>query len=919
MKTKITLFLMMFVMLSFSVTAQYKVSGTVKDTNGDPISGVSVVVKGTKNGTTTDFDGKYSLVVKKGDVVEFSSVGYETVTKVMDGTAVVDVTMAEGLTLDEIVVTGNRSKPRTVLDSPVPIDNISSKELAKSGKVQVEQMLTYKVPSFNSQTQPISDATAHFDPADLRGLGPSRTLVLINGKRKNQSAQIYLNGTPGKGEVGIDLKSFPNNAVKRIEVLRDGASAQYGSDAIAGVINIILKDDTEFSEVNTIAGITSQGDGFKMGIDYNGTFNVGDKGKLNVSFENYHQQITNRAGKPGTRDLPSAPNEFDNDGNPNYEDTPDNPLTPEDEFVSAHDNFLKDLNFYNNHIGDWTNWATEHPDLGMIVGQPDLTKNSVLANLTLPLGENSEFYTMHTFTKRIGKSFAYYRAPYWRQDVLAAEFIAREHDFVGYHPTFETEVLDNMNVAGFKFDLFNLKTDLSMTYGRNYVDYTVNRSVNRDYLADHGTSPRTFHPGGYAFSNFITNLDFTKAFSDKVSTSFGFEYKKEYYKGHKGDELSFYGGGSDSFAGIKDAEAMDVNRSNFAAYAGLDYDFNENFLLGGAVRYEDFSDFGSNVSWKVNGRYKFGDDIVLRASASTGFRAPTLHQRYIQLTQYIIVSPNPDPQLQGTLPNGSDAVKGLGVPSLSAETSQNFSFGGTAKLGKLNITADVYQIKVKDRVLFSSQIKPLDGNLDGSDPVEQVLIDNGVLALQFFINAVNTKTNGVDVVFDYPNVSLGEGKFGANLAMNFNKNVIDGKVANPAVLESNGYDIFNHREAMRITDSRPKSKIALGLNYDINKFSFALNNTRFGEVTVASEDGTQDQVLSPKVVTDFVLGYEFSDKFNVTVNANNIFDVYPDILWDGTNGHPDLRSAGGRFLYSSEVSQMGQLGANYALKFTLKF
>ena len=906
-------------MLSFSVMAQYKVSGTVKDANGDPISGVSVVVKGSKRGTTTDFDGKYSLAVVKGDTLVFSSVGYESVEKVMDGSALVDVVMAEGLTLDEVVVTGNRSKPRTVLDSPVPIDNISSKELAKSGKVQVEQMLTYKVPSFNSQTQPISDATAHFDPADLRGLGPSRTLVLINGKRKNQSAQIYLNGTPGKGEVGIDLKSFPSNAVKRIEVLRDGASAQYGSDAIAGVINIILKDDTEFTEVNAIAGVTSQGDGFKMGIDYNGTYDLGD-GKINLSYENYHQNITNRAGSPGVKDTPKLPEEFNSNGNSNFVDTPDDPNTPGvDEFVSAHDNYLNAVAYWDSHHENWDRWATENPQLGMIVGQPDLTKNSVLANITYPLGENAEFYTMNTFTKRLGKSFAYYRAPYWRHDVEDSEFMAPFGSFVGYHPTFETVVLDNMNVAGFKFDMLGLKTDLSMTYGRNYVDYTVKHSVNRDYLGDHGTSPRTFHPGGYAFSNFITNLDFSKVFNDNVSTSFGFEYKKEYYKGHKGDELSFYGGGSDSFAGIKPAEAMDVNRSNFAAYAGLDYDFNEDFLLGAAVRYEDFTDFGSNFSWKVNGRYKFGDKVTLRASASTGFRAPTLHQRYIQLTQYIIVSPNPDPQLQGTLPNNSAAVKGLGVPSLTAETSQNFSFGGTAKLGRLNITADVYQIKVKDRVLFSSQIKPLDGNLDGSDPVEQVLIDNGVLALQFFINAVNTKTNGVDIVFDYPNVSLGEGKFGANLAMNFNKNVIDGKVKNPAVLENNGYDIFNHRESMRITDARPKNKIALGLNYDINNFSFALNNTRFGEVTVASEDGTQDQELSAKVVTDFVLGYNFSKKFNVTINANNIFDVYPDILWDGTNGHPDLRSAGGRFLYSSEVSQMGQLGANYALKFTMKF
>ncbi len=580
-------------------------------------------------------------------------------------------------------------------------------------------MLTYKVPSFNSQTQAISDATAHFDPADLRGLGPSRTLVLINGKRKNQSAQIYLNGTPGKGEVGIDLKSFPNNAVKNIEVLRDGASAQYGSDAIAGVINIILKDKTEFSEINSMAGITKAGDGFKFGFDANTTYGLGD-GTINLSFEHYNQSITNRAGKPGLRDVPGAPQEFkdgdpldpnyvliDDNGTPN-DDSDDFKVindggTPadltDDYYESDNAKYLEKLAYYNDHIDSWTNWAKDNPDMGMVVGQPNLIKNSVLANITYPLGDKSEFYTFHTFTKREGQSFAYYRAPYWRGDVQDSEFLSAKSDFVGYHPTFETEVLDNMNVAGFKFDLFGFNTDLSATYGRNYVDYTVNHSLNRDYLADHGTSPRTFHPGGYSFSNVITNLDFSKVFNDNISTSFGFEYKKEYYKGHKGDELSFYGGGSDSFAGIKPAEAVDVNRSNFAAYFGLDYDFNKDFLIGGAMRYEDFSDFGSNFSWKLNARYKLTDDIALRASTSTGFRAPTLHQRYIQLTQYIIVSPNPDPQLQGTLPNSSPAIKNLGVPSLKAETSQNFSIGATGKIGKLNLTADFYQIGIRANAL----------------------------------------------------------------------------------------------------------------------------------------------------------------------------------------------------------------------------
>jgi len=894
MKTKITL-LLTFILVSFSMHAQYKVSGVVKDETNQPIPGVSVVVEGTSTGTTTDFDGNYTIKVKKGNKVTFSSVGYTSITKEMDGSAVLNLTMAEGMALDEVVITGNRAKPRSVLDSPVPIDNISVKELKGSGKVQVEQMLSYTVPSFNSATQAISDATAHFDPADLRGLGPSRTLVLMNGKRMKQSSQIYLNGTPGKGEVGIDLKSFPNSAVKSIEVLRDGASAQYGSDAIAGVINIILKDDAEYSEINTHAGVTSQGDGFNMGIDYNGTVNVGEKGKLSLSLEYFKQNITNRAGN--AQDTPGeAPDVADYGGNT---DDPD---------------YIRDTEFYNNVSA----WMNENPDIGMIVGQPKLTKISGLANFTYPISEKSEFYTFHTITKRYGQSFAYYRSPFWRGDVQDAEFISKYEDFVGYHPTFETVVDDNMSVAGIKFDLFGFNTDASLTYGRNYVDYTVNNSVNRDYLADHGTSPRTFKPGGYAFSNFVSNLDFSKVFNDKVSTSFGIEYKREYYQGHKGDELSYYGGGSDSFAGIKPHEAMDVSRYNFASYAGLDYDFSEKSLLGAAIRYEKFSDFGSNFSWKLNGRYKVTDDIALRASTSTGFRAPSLHQRYITLTQYIIVSGNPDPQLQGTFANDSQIVENLNVPNLKAETSQNFSIGATAKLGKFNLSADIYQIKVNDRVLFSSQIG-FDSDDSSTNPVEQILNDNGIKALQFFINAINTKTTGLDLVANVSRINLGSGKFKANLSMNFNNTVMEGDVANPKVLSDNGYSVFDHREQLRITDARPKSKISLGLNYDIHNFSFGLNNTRFGEVTVAGNTEADDQVHSAKIATDFSLGYEFSKNFNISVQANNIFDVYPDILHDGTNGNPDLRSAGGRFLYSSEVTQIGQLGRNYLMRFTLKF
>ncbi|KAA3627130.1 MAG: TonB-dependent receptor, partial [Bacteroidetes bacterium] len=596
------LILLPLLLATSMVQAQTKISGTVSDDSGEVLFGVNVFEKGTFNGTTTDLDGNFSLEVDKlPATLTFSYIGYnEADVEVTDASSPVNVTISAGIGLDEIVVTGNRTKPRTILDSPVPIDNFSVEELTSGGKTNMEQMLNYKVPSFNSQNQAISDATAHFDPADLRGLGPSRTLVLVNGKRKNQSAQVYLNRTPGKGEVGTDLKSIPTAAIERIEVLRDGASAQYGSDAIAGVINIILKDEVDFTTVTSHTGVTSMGDGFHFGADLNTSVSIGEEGFINLTGSYYTQNLTNRAGEVTDTDA------------------------------------------------DYQDWLNENPTAGMIVGQPDLTSTAGMANMEYPLSDNATFYSFHGVTHRTGRSFAYYRAPYWRPDVAAAEFWTPMENFIGYHPTFETEIVDNINSAGIRFGVAGFDADASVTYGRNAVDYTVNRSVNRDYLADHGWSPRTFYPGGYTFQNTVGNLDLSRSLADdKISLGLGAEAKIEQFSSREGDHISYYKGGSDSFAGIKPEEVVSERRTNFAAYAGLDFDLTESLLLGAAARFENFSDFGTNFSWKVNARYKIGKRGAIRGSYSTGFRAPSLHQRYLINSQYIIVQGSPDPQLQG--------------------------------------------------------------------------------------------------------------------------------------------------------------------------------------------------------------------------------------------------------------------------------
>lgn len=848
-------------LVSTSFLIAQNVSGMVTDDQGNPLIGASIVVKGTSSGAVTDLDGKYSVTVDNFPAtLVFTYTGFQTVEmEVASAGRENNITMETGVGLDEIVVTGNRAKPRTILDSPVPVDNINASQLLSTGQNNIEQMMNYKVPSFNSQNQAISDATAHYDPADLRGLGPSRTLVLINGKRKNQSAQVYLNRTPGKGEVGVDLKAIPVGAIERIEVLRDGASAQYGSDAIAGVINIILKDNVEFSSFNTRAGVTSEGDGFNFTADWNSSVNIG-KGSLNYTLGYYNQKLTNRAG-----DIV--------DTDPVYQD-----------------------------------WIDNNPQGGMIVGQPDMEKFDAFTNFEYPLANNAKFYTFNGVTTRTGRSFAFYRAPYWRPDVAAAEFWTPENLFMGYHPTFETDITDNMNVAGFEFDFFGFNADLSGTYGRNDVRYTVNRSVNRDYLADHGWSPRTFKPGGYTFSNKILNFDLNRTLGagDNVTLGLGFEYKDENFQSHEGDRHSYYKGGSDSFAGIKPEEVVDVSRDNKAAYVTLDYDISDAFLVGAAARYEDFSDFGSNFTWKLNSRYKIGSNGAIRASYSTGFRAPTLHQRHLINSQYIIVAGSPDPVLQGTLANDNPAVKALGVPSLEAETSQNLTAGLTYRFNDyFSASADFYQINVDDRVLFSSQITAL----NEGDAIDNILKENGVVGVQFFINAGETKTTGVDLVLNLNKVALGDGYFGGVLAANFNEATIE-NINVPSTLETGGYDIFDAREQSLITDSRPKSKVIIGLNYEIGDFRFGLDNTRFGEVTVTAADlnPANNQVHSAKVITDFNVRWSMDERIDVTLNINNIFDVYPDELELSTGESP-----GGRFKYSSIVQQQNFLGTTFAV------
>jgi iron complex outermembrane receptor protein len=900
---KILLVLLFFPLVIF---AQESITGTITESSTNaPLPGASVVVKGTTNGASTDFDGNFKLEVPSLPVtLVISSVGSTEQEVEVTSNNAGTISLSDGVSLDEVVIVGNRAKPRTVLTSLVPVDNISVADLKSTGQPTVDKMLTYKVPSFNSTNQTVSDATAHFDPADLRGLGPSRTLVLVNGKRKNQSALVYINDTPGKGEVGVDLKSIPAAALKRVEVLRDGASAQYGSDAIAGVINMVLREDVGTTTVNFSSGVTSEGDGFNLSADINTGLKVGDNGGfLNMTFGYYKQEETNRAGTPGEDVL----------------------------FGVAADN------------PDWSQWLSENPDLGMTVGQPELFKGDVFYNLGLPFKNGKgKLYSFGGITYREGTSFALYRTPYWVPD---PHFLLHDEgtEYQGFQPTFETKVTDNNNVVGVEFEMLGFNADLSGTYGRNAVNYEVNNSLNPALGA---SSPTSFDVGAYSFSNAIANLDFSRSFGI-VSVAFGAEYKDERFNSFSGESASYFADGVQSFPGLQPANAIRADRNNYGVYLDLEVEATEKLLLGGAVRYEDFSDFGDNTSWKVNGRYILGDNQgAIRASYSTGFRAPSLHQIYLSNIQTLVSGGTISNQ--GTFNNVDPVIReGLGVPQLTAEESTNIAAGITYKVTpKLKLSVDYYRVEVENRVLFTGEIGYIDGAPGApGNPVEEILDANSITSLKFFVNAVDTRTSGVDLVASLSNIDLGSGTFGATLAANFNETEItnndsdpntDGlQLEAPGILGENGYDIFNRKEQSRIVSSRPKTKVLLGLDYDIGKFNFTLNNTYFGEVTwmhsnnglngaplgpggalLPVDDADYDQTFAGKIITDLIVRFNLSENFSLFASANNLLDVYPDEIETQGDFVTDL---GGRFKYPWEVNQFGFNGMIINGGLTFKF
>lgn len=876
-------FLVILISFTSFMNAEALTGKVTGSETGEPLVGANVTVEGSDKGDATDVNGNFKISgLQKGNyTVSASFIGYELKkSNVIVGSDNVNLNFSlnsSSVDVASVSVVGSRFKPRTQITSAVPVDNLSVRELKSTGHLSIESMMTYKLPSYNSQQQTISDATAHFDPADLRGLGPSRTLVLVNGKRKNASALVYINDTPGKGEVGVDMKSIPVAAIERVEVLRDGASAQYGSDAIAGVINIVLKDDVDYTTVNFRSGITTEGDGFNQGFDASTGIRVGSNGFLNLSASFHDQEETNRAGEPGS-----------------------------------------DLLFIDlSGLTDDTGFITDNPDLGMHIGMPNMITNDVSFNFGYNLDDRNKFYSFGSLTTRKSLSYALYRAPYWIPDENNI-FHDEGETYKGFQPTFESDVIDNNFTAGVTGDKSGWNYDFSASFGSNAVDYKVDNSQNLDMGAE---SPTTFNPGGYEFSHSVTNFDLSKSLG-MITLGLGSEFRFENFVALAGEEASYFGAGAQSFPGIQPQNAVDVNRQNFGFYVDLGADVTDDLYVGMAARSEEYSDFGNSFTWKGAGRFKaMNDRLSLRASMSTGFRAPSLHQIYMSNIQTLISGGTVSNQ--GTFNNHSPVIRSLGVDKLKEENATNTTFGVAFKpIDGLDLSLDVYNVAVDDRIVYSSAI----ASGDTTSAVGAILNDYNVTSIKFFTNAVSSTTSGIDFVASYSGLELGPGSLNLSIGFNTNSTELDDKITTPDPISSSGADIFDRKEQSRLVSARPANKMILSLNYSMGALNIGLNNTQFGEVTwkhvdngingapVGPDDSTlptndedYDQTFSAKLVTDLNLNYQLNDNLSLNLAVNNLLNKYPDVI--DTKGDM-ITDLGGRFKYPWEVNQFGFMGTN---------
>ncbi|AZA85170.1 TonB-dependent receptor [Chryseobacterium lactis] len=903
-------------------------------------------------------------------------------------------------TVDEIKITiGSRNKSRVATDTPVPVDviNIGSQSVL-SPQMDLNQILNYAAPSFTSNSTTVADGTDHVDPAQLRGLGPDQVLVLLNGKRRHTSSLVNINGSPGRGSVGTDLNAIPAFAIERLEVLRDGASAQYGSDAIAGVINVIMKKNTNnLTAAITGGGFNSKGandhrggwDGGKYQVDLNYGAKLGATGFLNFTASFLNRGATGRAGT-ATGDIFNAYNAIEQRARENGVDINSlfgniNNTSNTQQIINYIHQYAPYVSYFNpamlasiqnaNTIpelqsilradvtgNELSYRRLERNDFNMRVGQSKLGSGQFFMNSEFDISPSVRGYAFGGISYRQGNAAGFYRRP--NQSRTPTSLYPN-----GFLPEIASDVIDLSLAAGFKGKIGKVSYDISNTFGQNTFDYTIKNTANASML---GSKKSEFRAGGLGFLQNTINADFDTKFDwlKGFNVAFGGEVRLERYKIENGEEASwalydingniqtpgtsaslkptdFMGatrpGGAQVFPGFRPENALKKGRSSVAAYLDTELDVTDRWLVSAALRYENYSDFGSTFNYKVATRYKLTNNINIRAAHSTGFRAPSLQQIYFNATATQFVGGTA--YEVGTFSNDSNVANILGIPQLKQEESKSFSAGFTAKIPQANLTftVDGYYIKIKSRVVLTDQFSRPVGTFPAGSPeynLQQGFDQANANAATFFANAIDTQTKGIEGVISHRFKASEKVSLNSDLAVTVSKTNRVGDIKGSDVLINAGQINRYYSETSRVylEEAVPRFKASLNNSLEFNNFSVLLRNVYFGKVTDPNTtdvngDGvvdsnmingqmvpTEHPVWAAKVIADLSIGYKFTKGFRVTIGANNLFDIYPDKNYGlrslkvpsvDASGKPitsiDLSNQD-QFIYSRNVSQFGMNG-----------